>query len=97
VLDPPRQGCPPEVIERVFWRSKPARVVYVSCNPDALASEMPAILDAGYDVERLQAVDMFPHTTHIETVVTFSRPSAPRRRASAPAHRGVPTPRARHH
>jgi 23S rRNA (uracil1939-C5)-methyltransferase len=92
VLDPPRQGCTPDVIERVFRRIKPARVVYVSCNPETLASEMPAILDSGYVADRLQPVDMFPHTTHIETVVTFSRRSAPRRRASAPARRDLPTP-----
>jgi 23S rRNA (uracil1939-C5)-methyltransferase len=95
VLDPPRQGCPPAVIERVFGRIKPPRVVYVSCNPEALAAEMPPILDAGYAVDRVQPVDMFPHTTHIETVVTFSRPSSQRKRASGPAPRGSPTPRER--
>jgi 23S rRNA (uracil1939-C5)-methyltransferase len=96
VLDPPRQGGPPEVIERIFRRLKPRRVVYVSCNPEVLAGELPSILDAGYRVERLQPVDMFPHTTHIETVATFSRPSAPRTRGSAPARRRGPTPPARH-
>ena len=95
VLDPPRQGCSPEAIVRVFSRIKPKRVVYVSCNPEALAGELPTILDAGYEVDRVQPVDMFPHTTHIETVVTFSRPSAPRKRASAPARRDSPTPPAR--
>jgi 23S rRNA (uracil1939-C5)-methyltransferase len=97
VLDPPRQGCAPEVIERVFRRLKPARVVYVSCNPEALASEVPAILDSGYNIDRLQPVDMFPHTTHIETVVTFSRRSAPRTRASAPAPTGSPRLPTRRH
>ena len=92
VLDPPRQGCSPEVIVRVFGRIKPARVVYVSCNPEALASELPTILEAGYTVDHVQPVDMFPHTTHIEAVATFSRPSAPRRRASGPARRDSPTP-----
>ena len=93
VLDPPRQGCPPDVIARVFGRIKPPRVVYVSCNPDALAAEMPAMLDSGYLVERIQPVDMFPHTTHIESVTTFSRPSSRRTRASAPARPHSPTPR----
>jgi 23S rRNA (uracil1939-C5)-methyltransferase len=95
ILDPPRQGCPPAVIERVFGRLRAPRVVYVSCNPEALAGEMPSILDAGYAVNRVQPVDMFPHTTHIETVVTFSRPSARRTPASAPERRGSPMPRAR--
>jgi 23S rRNA (uracil1939-C5)-methyltransferase len=73
VLDPPRQGCPPEVIDGVFERIRPARVVYVSCGPDALAKELPVILKAGYRVRRVQPVDMFPHTDHIETVMAFER------------------------
>jgi 23S rRNA (uracil1939-C5)-methyltransferase len=97
ILDPPRQGCPPDVLSGVFERVKPQRVIYVSCNPEALAAEMPSMLAAGYVVERVQPVDMFPHTTHIETVATFSRRSAPRRRASVPAPPHSPTPRARRH
>jgi 23S rRNA (uracil1939-C5)-methyltransferase len=73
VLDPPRQGCPPAVIDTVFERIRPARAVYVSCNPGALAKELPVILKAGYRVTRVQPVDMFPHTDHIETVVSFAR------------------------
>ena len=73
VLDPPRQGCPPEVLAGLFEEMAPKRVVYVSCNPDALSEELPVILKAGYRVTRLQAVDMFPHTDHIETVVALSR------------------------
>jgi 23S rRNA (uracil1939-C5)-methyltransferase len=73
VLDPPRQGCPPTVLAGVFERLKPKRAVYVSCNPAALAKELPVILKAGYRVTRVQAVDMFPHTDHIETVMAFER------------------------
>ena len=73
VLDPPRQGCPPRVLAAVFERMRPAKAVYVSCNPDALAKELPVILKAGYRVTRAQAVDMFPHTNHIETVMAFDR------------------------
>ena len=73
VLDPPRQGCPPEVLDGVFNQIAPPRAVYVSCNPEALAAELPVILNAGYRVTRIQPVDMFPHTDHIETVVTLSR------------------------
>ena len=73
VLDPPRQGCPPAVISGVFERLRPPRAVYVSCNPDALAKELPVILKAGYRATRVQPVDMFPHTDHIETVVSFAR------------------------
>jgi 23S rRNA (uracil1939-C5)-methyltransferase len=73
ILDPPRQGCPPRVLSAVFEQLRPSRAVYVSCNPDALAKELPGIFKAGYDVRRVQAVDMFPHTNHIETVMTFER------------------------
>jgi 23S rRNA (uracil1939-C5)-methyltransferase len=73
VLDPPRQGCPPAVLAGVFENIRPARVVYVSCNPDALAKELPVILKTGYRIARVQAVDMFPHTDHIETVAVLSR------------------------
>ena len=73
VLDPPRQGCPPRVLSAVFEHLRPAKAVYVSCNPDALAKELPVILKAGYRVTRAQAVDMFPHTNHIETVMAFDR------------------------
>jgi 23S rRNA (uracil1939-C5)-methyltransferase len=73
VVDPPRQGCPPSVIAQLFGRSAPRTVVYVSCNPDALAAELPVILDHGYQVSRVQPVDMFPHTTHLETIVTLTR------------------------
>lgn len=73
VLDPPRQGCPLPVINSIFEDLRPARVVYVSCNPDALRSELPVILKMGYRVTRVQPVDMFPHTDHIETVVSFAR------------------------
>ena len=73
VLDPPRQGCPPAVLSAVFEQIQPAKVVYVSCNPDALAEELPGILKTGYRVSRVQPVDMFPHTEHIETVMSFTR------------------------
>jgi 23S rRNA (uracil1939-C5)-methyltransferase len=73
VMDPPRQGCPPRVLSAVFDQMRPTKVVYVSCNPNALAKELPGILRAGYRVARVQAVDMFPHTNHIETVIAFER------------------------
>lgn len=73
VLDPPRQGCPPSVLSAVFEHLAPARAVYVSCNPEALASELPRIVKAGYRIDRVQPVDMFPHTPHIETVVIMSK------------------------
>jgi 23S rRNA (uracil1939-C5)-methyltransferase len=87
VLDPPRQGCPPPVIGAVFGRIAPPRAIYVSCNPEALAAELPAILGHGYRAVSLTPVDMFPHTPHIETVAVFERVAgshvAPRRERDA--------------
>jgi len=73
VLDPPREGCPSDVVRGVFGRLKPARGVLVSCNPEALARELPLAVDAGYRVVRVQPVDMFPHTPHVETVAVLER------------------------
>jgi 23S rRNA (uracil1939-C5)-methyltransferase len=76
ILDPPRQGCPKPVLEAVFRGIAPDRAVYVSCNPDMLAAELPSMLKAGYRTEQVEAVDMFPHTDHIETIVRLVRTSA---------------------
>lgn len=82
VLDPPRQGCPPAVIDRLFGDIAPRRAVYVSCEPAALAIELPVILRHGYRVASIQPVDMFPHTPHVETVVVLdgvhAAPARPR-------------------
>jgi 23S rRNA (uracil1939-C5)-methyltransferase len=88
VLDPPREGCPASVIRRVFAEIAPPRAIHVSCNPDALARELAAIAGAGYRIDRVQPVDMFPHTDHIETVVTLSRQGLSPFR-SDPAKRGL--------
>lgn len=73
ILDPPRGGCPPHVLDAIFSRLRPPRAVYVSCDPSALSAELPEIVRAGYDIARVQPLDMFPHTDHIETVVTLER------------------------
>jgi 23S rRNA (uracil-5-)-methyltransferase RumA len=75
ILDPPRQGCSDDVLEAVFQEMRPRRVTYVSCNPETLGAELPGIVQCGYSVEELRAVDMFPHTEHIETVVRLVRTS----------------------
>ena len=78
-------------IDAVFGRIAPPRAIYVSCNPEALAAELPAILGHGYRAVSLTPVDMFPHTPHIETVAVFERVAgshvAPRRerRCARPA------------
>jgi 23S rRNA (uracil1939-C5)-methyltransferase len=73
ILDPPRQGCSDTVLDAVFVTMRPPRVTYVSCDPDSLAAELPGILQCGYEIEDVRAVDMFPHTEHIETIVTLRR------------------------
>ena len=88
VLDPPRQGCAPAVIQQVFEDLRPRRAVYVSCGPESLAAELPRILDAGYRVAAVHAVDMFPHTPHVEAVVVFDSEMGVRRH-SRPGQNGV--------
>ncbi|MGE5127084.1 MAG: 23S rRNA (uracil(1939)-C(5))-methyltransferase RlmD [Betaproteobacteria bacterium] len=73
VLDPPREGSPPQVVREVFGRLRPRRAVLVSCNPDALARELPLALRAGYRALRVQPLDMFPHTPHVEAVAVLER------------------------
>lgn len=73
VLDPPRSGCPLVVLDAVFQDLRPPRAIYVSCNPESLARELPRIVECGYSISRVQPVDMFPHTPHIETVVFLDR------------------------
>jgi 23S rRNA (uracil1939-C5)-methyltransferase len=75
VLDPPRGGCTPEVIAGIFEGLRPAHAVYVSCDPEALAHDLSQIAASGYRITRIQPVDMFPHTAHVETVVTLARRS----------------------
>ena len=77
VLDPPREGCPPEVVRGVFGRLRPARGVLVSCDPEALARELPIAVEAGYRIVRVQPVDMFPHTPHTESIAVLERRSTP--------------------
>jgi len=71
VLDPPRAGCPPGVLTWICRTLHPRRIVYVSCNPDALSTDLLVPLDAGYAITLVQPIDMFPHTAHLETVVVM--------------------------
>jgi 23S rRNA (uracil1939-C5)-methyltransferase len=73
ILDPPRDGVSAAAIKGVFREIAPPKAVLVSCNPDALARELPQIVEAGYRATMVQAVDMFPHTEHIETVVVLQK------------------------
>ena len=72
IIDPPRKGCTPELIETIVKMS-PDRVVMVSCD-SATAARDAGMFDAlGYKLKKLQAVDMFPRTNHIECVLKLCR------------------------
>jgi len=68
ILDPPRAGLHPKALEKIVEIS-PEIVVYVSCNPTTLARDIAGFIQNGYNLQRAVAVDMFPHTYHIESVV----------------------------
>lgn len=72
VLDPPRAGCDGAVLEAIAG-VKPKRVVYVSCNPASLARDVAIMRDKGYRLDKVQPVDMFCASSHIECVVLMSR------------------------
>lgn len=69
LLDPARAGAP-GVMQHVV-KLMPRRVVYVSCNPATLARDSEALISAGYQIQRLAMLDMFPHTGHLESMVLF--------------------------
>lgn len=72
VVDPPRAGCT-EVVLETFANMKPEKIVYVSCNPASLARDMAVLEKLGYKAKKVQPVDMFPNTSHVETVCLLSR------------------------
>ena len=72
VVDPPRKGLDPEFIQALIEQD-PKRIVYVSCNPATCARDCRIIADAGYRVEKIQPVDLFPQTTHVETCVLLTK------------------------
>ncbi|MFR9620861.1 MAG: 23S rRNA (uracil(1939)-C(5))-methyltransferase RlmD [Rikenellaceae bacterium] len=71
ILDPPRAGVDEPVID-VILRAAPERIVYVSCNPATQARDL-ALLTRDYTITRVQPVDMFPHTHHVENIVALVR------------------------
>ena len=72
VLDPPRAGLSAKIVRRII-EAAPRRIVYVSCNPTTLAPNAAAFAQAGWRLERVTPVDMFPQTPHIECVAVLSR------------------------
>ena len=72
VVDPPRKGLAPDVIDAMV-RMAPARIVYVSCDPATLARDVKLLNEKGYALTHAEAFDLFPRTYHVETVVSLSQ------------------------
>jgi tRNA/tmRNA/rRNA uracil-C5-methylase (TrmA/RlmC/RlmD family) len=71
VLDPPRSGAAGKVIEQLI-KLKPRNIIYVACDPVALARDLGSLSKAGYQLRGLQAFDIFPHTHHFEAVAALT-------------------------
>ncbi|MGJ8652684.1 MAG: class I SAM-dependent RNA methyltransferase [Opitutaceae bacterium] len=71
VIDPPRKGCDASFREQLM-QFRPPRIVYVSCDPATQARDLKEFVANGYEITRIQPFDLFPHTRHIENVVSLS-------------------------
>lgn len=72
IVDPPRAGCDKKVLE-TFAAMKPEKIIYVSCNPATLARDLKILDELGYRTKKIQPVDMFPFTSHVESVAQIVR------------------------
>ena len=70
IVDPPRTGISKDALSGVV-RLMPTRIVYVSCDVATLARDSRALVNAGYALEGLSGIDLFPNTAHVETICTF--------------------------
>lgn len=67
-LNPPRKGCEPTLLHQIE-KQKPRTIIYISCDPATLARDLKILAGVGYNIDGVQPFDMFPQTTHIETLV----------------------------
>ena len=72
ITDPPRAGCSIKFLKSLLKLS-PKRIVYISCNPETQARDLITLTKNGYKVTKIQPVDLFPHTNHVETLVCLTR------------------------
>ena len=72
VVDPPRKGLEEAFINAVI-EMEPAKMIYVSCNPATLARDVALLTEGGYTVEKIQPVDLFPQTSHVESVTLLTK------------------------
>jgi 23S rRNA (uracil1939-C5)-methyltransferase len=73
ILDPPRKGCEPSVLQTIARDFAPKRLVYISCDPATLARDAAILKELGYPMQKATAVDLFPRTPHVETVALFEK------------------------
>ncbi|HBE23037.1 MAG TPA: SAM-dependent methyltransferase [Verrucomicrobiales bacterium] len=73
VIDPPRKGCTQEFLDQLI-AFRPRRVVYVSCDPATQVRDLAILRDAGFTLAAVQPFDLFPHTRHVENIMTFDGP-----------------------
>ncbi len=77
LLDPPRKGCQPEVLE-LMRRERPAQIIYVSCHPATLARDLNILArDGVFELMQVIPLDMFPQTQHVECVAALRRVPPP--------------------
>ena len=72
LMDPPRAGSDRAFLSSIVTLS-PKKVVYISCNPETQQRDLLYLTQHGYEVKQIQPVDMFPHTSHVETIVLLQR------------------------
>jgi 23S rRNA (uracil1939-C5)-methyltransferase len=72
VVDPPRKGCDEKCLD-VMLKMQPERIVYVSCDSATLARDLKVLCEGGYEIKKIQAVDQFGQSVHVETVVLLSQ------------------------
>ena len=75
IVDPPRNGLHPKALAKIIEIS-PSRLIYVACKPASLARDLVALTEAGYSVDAIQGVDMFPRTPHVEAIALLRRVNA---------------------
>ena len=81
IMDPPRSGSD-EAFLSALCSLKPQKIIYISCNPETQARDLTYLLERGYEVRKIQPVDMFPQTNHVETCVLLSHKNS---QASSPS------------
>jgi 23S rRNA (uracil1939-C5)-methyltransferase len=77
IVDPPRTGMSKEARAGII-RSVPPRLIYVSCDVATFARDTRTLLDAGYELEQVSGMDLFPNTAHVEAIAAFVTPGRPR-------------------